>query len=48
MGREYTSTLREGDQAPDFAVETSDGDMVRLRDFQGKSGVLLVFIRGTY
>ena len=48
MGRAHTATLREGDQAPDFAVETSDGDTARLRDFQGKSGVLLVFLRGTY
>lgn len=32
-----------GEQAPDFKATTLDGESVRLRDYQGKKNVLLVF-----
>lgn len=37
------SKLKEGDRAPDFVAETSDGRAFRLSDFRGKSGLVLFF-----
>lgn len=42
-----TKTLKVGDTAPDFTLETatgtSDKDKVSLSDFRGKKNVVLVF-----
>ncbi len=35
--------LRIGDPAPDFSLPSSNGEMVRLSDFRGKSAVVLFF-----
>ncbi len=35
--------LRVGDPAPDFSLPSSNGEMVRLSDFRGKSAVVLFF-----
>jgi hypothetical protein len=57
LGCERELELAAGDQrrmpkvalntpAPDFALETFQGETVRLSDFKGKANVLLVFNRG--
>lgn len=35
--------MQPGDNAPDFALEDENGATVRLADFAGKSGVVLMF-----
>jgi mycoredoxin-dependent peroxiredoxin len=35
--------VRTGDRAPDFDLEVTHGERVRLSDFRGRSNVLLVF-----
>ena len=35
--------LKVGDQAPDFELESTNGQTVRLSDFKGKKNVLLCF-----
>lgn len=35
--------LQPGDKAPDFTLPSSNGGMVRLRDFKGKKRVVLYF-----
>lgn len=35
--------LKEGDQAPDFAVPDADGNIVRLKDLRGKKVVLYFY-----
>jgi peroxiredoxin Q/BCP len=35
--------IRAGEPAPDFALESSDGESVRLSDFRGKAEVVLFF-----
>ena len=47
MGRDYTATLREGDQAPDFTLPIAGGGEMRLADELAASSVMLVFLRGT-
>jgi peroxiredoxin len=36
---------RPGSIAPDFQLPASDGREIRLSDFQGKSNVVLFFVR---
>ena len=36
-------TVRTGDKAPEFDLEVTHGERVRLSDFRGHSNVLLVF-----
>ena len=36
-------TLQEGDPAPDLRLPDSEGNIVSLRDFQGKKNVILYF-----
>ncbi len=36
----------EGMFAPDFALESKDGDLIALSSFRGQSNVVLVFYRG--
>ena len=36
-------TLKEGDKAPDFTLESNKGGKVSLKDFKGKSRVVLYF-----
>ena len=38
-----TSKLKEGDNAPDFAVPDASGDIVRLKDLRGKKIVLYFY-----
>ena len=35
--------MNEGDKAPDFELESSDGSTVKLSSFQGKKNVVLCF-----
>jgi cytochrome oxidase Cu insertion factor (SCO1/SenC/PrrC family) len=35
-----------GMPAPDFTLESKDGELVRLSSFKGKKNVVLVFYRG--
>ena len=37
--------LKEGDQAPDFELKDTEGNIVRLRDFKGKKVVLYFYPR---
>jgi peroxiredoxin Q/BCP len=37
------SSIRPGDQAPDFELEAASGGKVRLSDFRGKKNVVLFF-----
>ena len=39
------STLKPGQQAPDFALETGDGDTVQLSSLKGKIVVLYFYPR---
>jgi len=36
-------TLKEGDKAPDFSLESQDGKAVRLSDFEGQRTIVLYF-----
>ena len=36
-------TVRTGDRAPEFDLEVTHGERVRLADYRGRSNVLLVF-----
>ncbi|MDT8340860.1 MAG: redoxin domain-containing protein [Longimicrobiales bacterium] len=38
--------IRVGMEAPDFALESYGGDVVRLSDYRGRKAVILVFYRG--
>ena len=38
--------VRVGAQAPDFALQDSDGTVVSLSEYQGEKAVVLVFYRG--
>ena len=39
-------SLKIGDKAPDFALQSSMGDTVRLSDYSGKNYVVLIFYPG--
>ena len=41
--RKARMTLNIGDAAPDFELPDHTGNMIRLRDFRGKSIVVLAF-----
>ena len=49
-GRELRGTdldrIRVGDPAPDFALASLDGGVVRLSELRGSHEVILVFYRG--
>jgi peroxiredoxin len=47
MLKPNSETLRPGDAAPDFALPTMEGNIVRLSDYRGKC-LAIVFIRGTW
>ena len=38
--------VQVGDTAPDFSLESYDGNVVTLSDFRGRKDVVLVFFRG--
>jgi hypothetical protein len=40
---EFKSTLRAGDEAPDFELATPEGESVRLSALRGRKHVLLEF-----
>jgi peroxiredoxin len=40
--------LRVGDAAPPFALQTGDGQTIRLTDILSSRAAILVFIRGTW
>jgi peroxiredoxin len=42
----YGSPPKVGDRAPDFSLPTAAGATAALKDFAGKSKVVLVFYRG--
>ena len=37
------SSVKVGDQAPDFALTDQDGSTVKMSDFRGKKNVVLAF-----
>jgi len=41
-------SLRVGDMAPLFALQTGDGQEIRLTDTLSSRAAMLVFIRGTW
>jgi peroxiredoxin len=41
-------SLRVGDAAPPFALQTGDGQKIRLTDILSSRAAILVFIRGTW
>ncbi len=43
MAKEPELTLKAGDLAPEFAVTATDGSVLRLKDFRGKSVVLYFY-----
>ena len=43
-----TSTLKVGDQAPDFTLPATTGGKVKLSDYQGKKNVVLAFFPGAF
>ncbi|MBL9175946.1 MAG: thioredoxin-dependent thiol peroxidase [Verrucomicrobiales bacterium] len=43
MAKEPELSLKVGDAAPEFAVTATDGSVVRLKDFRGKSVVLYFY-----
>jgi peroxiredoxin len=43
-----TSTLKVGDQAPDFTLPATIGGKVKLSDFKGKKNVVLAFFPGAF
>jgi peroxiredoxin len=47
MARDMSS-LKVGDMAPPFALQTGDGQTVRLTDILSSRVAILVFIRGTW
>jgi hypothetical protein len=40
--------VKEGDEAPDFALRNHDGTTYRLSSFRGRRAVVLVFYRGYF
>lgn len=38
--------LKVGDIAPDFSLESNNGDTISLKEFQGKKSVVLIFYPG--
>ena len=40
---EFKSSLRAGEEAPDFDLPTLEGERIRLSTFRGKNHVLLEF-----
>ena len=43
-----TSTLKVGDEAPDFTLPATTGGKVKLSDFRGKKNVVLAFFPGAF
>jgi peroxiredoxin len=43
-----TTTLKVGDQAPDFSLPSNRGDVQSLGQYVGRGPVLLAFHRGTW
>jgi peroxiredoxin len=42
----FAETPKAGDRAPDFSLPSHTGKQVALRDYAGKSNLVLVFYRG--
>lgn len=38
--------IKLGQPAPDFTLESVDGEQISLKDYRGRSHVVLVFLRG--
>lgn len=47
MFKDYSETLRIGDRAPDFELQTADRRTISNADLNGRSS-LVVFLRGTW
>jgi thioredoxin-dependent peroxiredoxin len=43
VGAQDAPTLKPGDKAPDFTLTASDGKQYRLKDFAGKSAVVIAW-----
>lgn len=40
------NTLMDGQEAPDFELADTNGNMIRLSNYRGKKVVVLAFLRG--
>ncbi len=47
-GAPPSSTLKVGDQAPDFTLPSTDGKKVTLAEFRGKKNVVLAFFPAAF
>ncbi|MFQ5877579.1 MAG: hypothetical protein ACE5JH_07825 [Acidobacteriota bacterium] len=43
-----TATLRVGQEAPDFTLESPDGASYTLSERRGRKNLVLIFFRGTW
>ena len=46
LNQPRTEPLKVGERAPDFELESSRGEMVRLSQYLGHRHVMLLFIKG--
>ena len=45
---QQAATIAVGDEAPDFTLQSIDGETYRLADLRGDKKLVLVFFRGTW
>lgn len=45
---QQTDTIAVGDEAPDFTLQSTDGETYRLADIRGDKNLVLIFFRGTW
>jgi peroxiredoxin len=44
----FAETPKAGDRAPEFSLPSHTGKQVSLKDYAGKSNLVLVFYRGNW
>lgn len=45
---QQADTIAVGDEAPDFTLQSIDGETYRLADLRGDKNLVLIFFRGTW